>query len=64
MDNKVYSKRFKDGTTTFPTRAFIENGWVIINQSEVVHTSVTTSYHNSIQIPLTDFRKMCEELLK
>lgn len=60
----MYSKRFKSGDTTYPTQAFIEKGWVIIHQSEVVHSGHNrpTSTSSVVSIPITDFLKMVETL--
>ena len=57
----MYSRRFRLGNERFMTRAFVENGFVIITQSlRIDHTSIDD--RSEIILSTQDFENMVKTL--
>ena len=58
---QYYSKRFKLGESRYMTRATIENGYIIIQQSErLEHPKIDS--RNSFTLSIADFKDMIKKL--
>jgi hypothetical protein len=57
----MYTRRFRLGTERYMTRAFIENGYVIITQSlRIDNTRIDN--RSEVVLSKADFDKMCKTL--
>jgi len=64
MENEkhlYYSRRFKTGDSRFSTRVFIEDGFVVLTQSERMDNPRIDN-RNSVILSLQDFHNMIAKL--
>lgn len=57
-----YSRRFKMGGFRYMTRAFIEEGYIIIHQTERCDAP-KMEYRSTVMLSTEDFKKMSDTLL-